>query len=30
MLKRRSVEPAPGTHTPIPADCTTFDRIRTA
>ena len=30
MKKRRSVEPAPGTHTPIPADCNTFDRIRTA
>jgi hypothetical protein len=29
MKKRRSVEPAPGTHTPIPGDCTTFDRIRT-
>lgn len=30
MLKRKSVEPAPGTHTPIPADCFTFDRIWTA
>ncbi len=24
------MQPAPGTHTPIPVDCTTFDRIRTA
>ena len=30
MLKRKSVEPASGTYTPIPADCTTFDRIKTA
>lgn len=30
FTKRRSVQPAPGTHTPIPVDCTTFDRIRTA
>lgn len=30
MKKRHSVEPAPGTHTPIPCDCITFDRIRTA
>lgn len=30
FTKKKSVEPAPGTHTPIPADCTTFDRIRTA
>jgi hypothetical protein len=30
MAKRRSVEPAPGTHTPIPAGYTTFERIMTA
>lgn len=30
MKKRRSVEPAPGTHTPIPLGYNTFDRIMTA
>jgi hypothetical protein len=30
FAKRKSVEPAPGTHTPIPAGYTTFDRIMTA
>jgi hypothetical protein len=30
LSKRRSVEPAPGTHTPIPAGYTTFERIMTA
>jgi hypothetical protein len=30
MQKRWSVQPAPGTHTPIPCNVATFDRIRTA
>ena len=30
MQKRKSVEPAPGTHTPVPLGYTTFDRIMTA
>lgn len=30
MSKRHSVEPAPGTHTPIPLGYNTFDRIMTA
>jgi hypothetical protein len=30
LRKRHSVEPAPGTHTPIPLGYTTFDRIMTA
>lgn len=30
LSKRRSVEPAPGTHTPIPSAYVTFDRIMTA
>ena len=30
MSKRHSVEPSPGTHTPIPLGYTTFDRIMTA
>lgn len=29
IQKRRSVEPAPGTHTPIPVEVNTFDRIMT-
>lgn len=30
ITKRRSVEPAPGTHTPIPLGYSTFDRIMTS
>lgn len=30
LQKRKSVEPAPGTHTPIPLGYNTFDRIMTA